>query len=92
MFEWDDAKAAANMLKHGVDFARAVQIFRDATYVEGQDRRSEKEDRWLAVGTARGESYVVAFVWRGESRRIISAWKVGEKSKKRYQTLLLGRH
>ncbi len=28
-FEWDSAKASANRNKHGVDFERAVEIFRD---------------------------------------------------------------
>ncbi len=91
MFEWDEAKSHLNQLKHGVDFARAVQIFRES-YVEGKDPRFEKEVRYLAVGTARGQDYVVAFTWRGESRRVISAWRVGEKGKKRYEALLLGRH
>ena len=90
MFEWDDAKWRANLAKHGVDFARAIQIFR-GDYVEGKDPRGTREEaRYLAVGKARGQNYVVAFTWRGEIRRIISALAVGEKGKRRYQALLLG--
>jgi uncharacterized protein len=91
MFEWDERKAAANFLKHGVEFSRAVQVFRE-DYVEGKDPRFEKESRYLAVGTARGKAYVVAFTWRAQNRRIISAWRIGEKGKRRYRALLLGRH
>ncbi len=90
MFEWDASKRRANIAKHGVDFARAVQIFRE-DYVEGKDPRSTREEiRYLAVGTGRGQGYVVVFTWRGESRRIISAWPVGKKGKRRYQALLVG--
>ena len=89
MFQWDEPKRAANLAKHGVDFFRAVQIFR-GSYVEGKDPRFTLEERWLAVGEARGQSYVVAFVWRGPSRRIISAWPVGTKGRRRYQNILLG--
>jgi len=92
MFEWDEAKRAANIRKHDVDFARAIQIFRDNDYVEGRDPRFKQESRWLAVGVTHSQGYVVAFTWRGENRRIISAWPVGEKGRRRYQELLLGRH
>jgi len=29
-FEWDDAKAARNLAKHGVPFAYAARVFLDA--------------------------------------------------------------
>jgi uncharacterized protein len=29
-FEWDDQKAASNLLKHGVSFDDAVSVFGDA--------------------------------------------------------------
>lgn len=88
MFEWDEDKRRANIAKHGVDFARAVQIFR-GHYVESQDPRFATEARWLATGEARGQNYVVAFTWRGEKRRIISAWEIGERGRRRYQAILL---
>jgi len=28
-FEWDPVKAHANFVKHGVDFERAAEVFRD---------------------------------------------------------------
>lgn len=64
MFEWDEEKLRANLAKHGVDFSQAVRIFRE-DHVEGEDPRSDKEIRFLAVGEADGQGYVVAFVWRG---------------------------
>jgi uncharacterized DUF497 family protein len=32
-FEWDDAKAAENLRKHGVDFREAALAFSDANAV-----------------------------------------------------------
>lgn len=29
IYEWDETKARANLLKHGVDFADAVAVFSD---------------------------------------------------------------
>ena len=82
-FEWDEEKRRANLAKHGVDFALAAKIFRE-DHVEGQDLRGSRgEIRFLAVGQADRQAYVVAFTWRGETRRIISAWKIGEKEQEK---------
>jgi hypothetical protein len=36
-----------------------------------------------------GEAYyLVVYTWRGEHRRLISAWKVGVHGKRRYQMIL----
>ncbi|MBK1617619.1 hypothetical protein CKO42_03950 [Lamprobacter modestohalophilus] len=29
IFEWDSAKAASNLRKHGVDFNDAIDVFKD---------------------------------------------------------------
>jgi uncharacterized protein len=36
-FEWDPAKARANVLKHAVSFQRATQVFRDPLAVSVYD-------------------------------------------------------
>lgn len=38
-FEWNDAKAAANLAKHGVSFDEAATVFFDPSYVELVDPR-----------------------------------------------------
>ncbi len=91
MFEWDEDKRLANVAKHGVDFAIVPEIF-EGEYAEGKDGRNTAEEaRHLAIGAFERRSYVVAFTWRGENRRIISAWEVGERGRKRYQTILARR-
>jgi len=34
------------------------------------------------------EYFMVIYTWRGDARRIISAWKVGENGKRRYKKIL----
>jgi uncharacterized DUF497 family protein len=38
-FEWDPAKADANLAKHGIDFAEAVEVLADPERVERPDPR-----------------------------------------------------
>jgi len=90
MFEWDEAKRQANIVKHRVDFALVAEIF-EGDYVQIEDSRFEGEPRFLALGQFEGKYYVVAFTRRGEARRIISAWEVGERGKRRYTALFARR-
>ncbi|GAA0243860.1 BrnT family toxin [Rhodanobacter caeni] len=50
-FEWDDAKAALNLRKHGIAFEEAARVFLDPGRVDMIDDREEYgEERWLSVG------------------------------------------
>jgi uncharacterized DUF497 family protein len=50
-FEWDPVKAKANFSKHGVDFERAAQVFRDPLALTIPDEEhSEREFRWITLG------------------------------------------
>lgn len=87
-FEWDEAKRLSNIEEHGVDFEDAALIF-DNPVIEAEDDREEYgEIRFRALGQCDGAFYVVAYTWRGPNRRIISAWKVDEDGKRRYQAIL----
>ena len=49
--EWDDAKAAVNLQKHGVSFFEAATVLDDPTGVTGYDpAHSAGEDRFLTAG------------------------------------------
>jgi len=67
-FEWDPAKAEANLRKHGVSFADPLAaIFSDLDH-------SDDELREILVGySERNRLLVVSFTERGEKIRIISA-------------------
>lgn len=72
-FEWDENKAAANLRKHGVDFADAIGVFDDPLALSMPDE-DPREDRSIGLGTDMlGRLLVVVYTFRGESVRIISA-------------------
>lgn len=59
-FEWDDAKAEANISKHGVDFMEAMDIFLDPlTMTRYDDEHSENEERWVSLGQSRNARLLV---------------------------------
>ena len=73
-FEWDDAKAAANLRDHGVSFARATAACRDPFAVEWiDDRQAYGEERFILLGMKDGQILVVVYTERNTRIRIISA-------------------
>ena len=50
IFEWDESKNRLNLVKHGIDFIDAQQMF-DLPLLTGPDEdRSHDELRWKAIG------------------------------------------
>lgn len=50
-FEWDEAKAAANLAKHGVSFDEAKTVFDDPLFVDFYDpEHSVDEHRYITIG------------------------------------------
>ncbi len=73
-FEWDDAKAASNFGKHGVEFDFAVRVFLDEARADfDTSRATDAETRRKVVGTVEGELYTVVYTVRQNVVRIISA-------------------
>ncbi len=86
--EWDEVKRRGNLKDHGVDFRDAALIFENPV-IEAEDTRAEYgETRYRALGHVDGDYFMVAFTWRGRNRRIISAWKVDDDGRRRYQAIL----
>ena len=53
LFEWNEAKASANLRKHGVSFDLARTMFYDPRLLTIADiEHSQSEDRWFSVGCA----------------------------------------
>jgi len=79
-FEWDPAKAAENIRKHGVSFPEAASVFYD-------DGHSEREDRFLMLGLSGDlRLMLVCHCHRAEDSliRIISARKATRNEAKMY--------
>ena len=86
-FEWDPAKAAANLLKHGVSFDEASTVFGDLLSVSGRDlEHSEVETRFVTIGlSSEGRILVVCHTDRRNVIRIFSARFAVRKEKKIYE-------
>jgi uncharacterized DUF497 family protein len=74
-FEWDRAKAAANLAKHGVSFEEAATVFRDPLSATGSDPdHSLGEERFVAFGVSTaGRLLAVSHADIDDTIRIISA-------------------
>ena len=83
-YEWDDAKNAANWLKHGVGFELVEQFDWDTAYFKPDRRFEYGEDRVIAYGRVDGRGFAVVFVRRGDQVRIISLRPAHEKEMRRY--------
>ena len=85
VFEWDRRKAEINLKRHAVDFADAVAVFSDDSAITLQDD-SNGEERFVSVGLdALGRVLVVAFSWRGERIRLISARRATRRERRQYE-------
>ena len=84
-FQWNPRKAAANLQKHGVDFADAVGVFFDDLALTIDDEGSA-EERYVTVGMdSLGRILVVVYTWRGKAIRIISVRKADTTERKQYE-------
>ena len=87
--EWDEEKAAANLRKHGVDFADAALVLEDELALTMRDLSSELEERFTSLGTdPAGRLLVVIYTWRGERIRLISARQATGKERRDYEKSL----
>ena len=82
--EFDPAKDASNQEKHGVSLALAYSLDWDASLVWIDERFEYGELRMIALAPDTGTLYYVAFVDRGEVRRIISLRKANRREVRHY--------
>mgnify|MGYP001065299353 CR=1 FL=1 len=84
-FEWDDAKATENYVKHGVDFEMARQIFQDPFAIQlFDDRDNYGEDRFVLIGMAGNVVLTVAYTERIGRLRLISARRATKREQDDY--------
>jgi uncharacterized DUF497 family protein len=83
--EWDSRKAASNLKKHGVDFADAVTALYDDQALTVSDEHAH-EERYVTLGMdALGRILIVAYTWRGNGVRLISARKATPRERRQYE-------
>jgi uncharacterized DUF497 family protein len=84
-FDWDEAKAEANLRKHKISFRAASRVFDDPLVLIEQDLSEDYgEDRFLAIGRVGGLLISVVYTERGDCIRIISARKANGHEQRAY--------
>ena len=87
-FEWDEeSKAGINFRKHGVRMSETIPVFDDPTPSQSWMTKSDpSEQRFITLGIgAAGRLVVVAYTWRGENIRIISARPAETHEREEYE-------
>ncbi|MCX7048813.1 MAG: BrnT family toxin [Candidatus Sumerlaeota bacterium] len=71
-FTWDQRKRQKTLMKRGLDFAHAQQIFDGPTFTVEDDREDYGEQRWVTMGLLREKVVVVVHTETKGEIRIIS--------------------
>jgi uncharacterized DUF497 family protein len=84
-FEFDPAKSMSNLVKHGISFNDAKQLWRDPNLL--LIRASQvTEPRWIAVACLESKHWSAVFTYTGERIRIISARRSRNKEITLYES------
>ena len=82
--EFDPAKSAANLAKHGIDFVEGQAIWSDPAAIEAP-ARTEGEPRYLVVGRIGQSTWAAIVTYRGDTIRIISIRRTRQEEVARYE-------
>jgi uncharacterized protein len=84
-YQWDNNKVAANLRKHGIDFADAVLVLSDDLAITVPDERFG-EERFITIGIdALSRVLVVVYTYRRSEIRLISARLATRKERRKYE-------
>jgi hypothetical protein len=86
-FEWDPAKAASNLAKHGVSFAEASEVFGDPLAITISDPdHGDDEAREITIDSSgKQRLIVVSHTDRHGKVRIISARRANRSESRSYR-------
>jgi uncharacterized DUF497 family protein len=86
-FEWDESKAARNIIKHGISFAEAATVFGDPLSETFDDPdHSTGEHRFIIIGTSEnGRILIIGHTDDGETVRIINAREPTKAERRFYE-------
>ena len=82
-FEYDPVKSEANKQKHGIDFERAKELWRDANRAEFVARFSDESRLGLIAGLD-DKLWTSIYTLRGDRARIISVRRARENEEAIY--------
>ncbi len=85
--EWNPAKAASNLQKHGIHFSDAEAVLFDPNAISFEDESAEREQRFVAVGLDHlGCVLVVIYTYRDNNIRLISARPATRRERHSYES------
>ncbi|MDP1765274.1 MAG: BrnT family toxin [Methylotenera sp.] len=70
-FEFDETKSQANLLKHGINFVDAQDLWNDPSLLE-IPAKTEDEPRYLMIGLINTKHWSAVITYRGDNVRLIS--------------------
>lgn len=70
-FEYERNKSTSNLIKHGIDFVTAQQLWLDSDLVEVR-AKSDDEPRFLVIAYISNKHWSAVITYRGDIIRIIS--------------------
>ena len=84
--EFDTAKDAINIEKHGVSLAFGAKVFEDADYLLiSSIRPIDGEERFKVIGLVDDRLWTAVHVYRGEVVRFISVRRSNEGEERAYR-------
>ena len=86
-YEWDPAKAAANLAVHSVSFSEASTVFNDGFALTREDPQASGEQRFVILGLSdTGNLLVVIYTYRQpDILRVVPAWKANRRQRLEYE-------
>ena len=88
-YTYDPMKRAANLKKHGYDFADASQVIESSRTVTFEDRRFDYgEQRFVTLGVLREDVVVITTAETDEEIRVISMRKAERNEQEIYYSKL----
>ena len=82
-FEWDDAKRASNIARHGIDFLSASGVFDGRPSISVRSGYQD-EERFVTVALIDERFVTVVWTYRDDTVRIISARRSRTNEKRNY--------
>lgn len=87
---YDPAKRQETLLKRGLDFEQALEVFSDKHFTFEDLRYDYGEIRKITVGYLNNQMTIVVWTPRKNVRRIISMRKVHDREKRRFKEVAKG--
>ncbi len=87
LFEWDEVKALKNLIKHGISFDEAKDVFNDfSAYIFDDVKHSDIEKREQIIGySSKNRLLIVCFTFRNDKIRLINARLTNKMEREKHE-------